>query len=217
MKRIYAPGCAFILYKPDLVDRLHIILNENFGEMERLLTCCKNIPLLESGTQVISTCPGCDRRYRENYKNSCNISLWEIFAKSDFFPFPDYKGKKMTIIDACPVRDQPRVHDSVRTVLSKMNINLIEPKNTRTKSICCGDSFWNLIPIDEVKNQMIKRTSDMPVEDVVVYCVSCTKSVFIGRKTPHYLIDLLFNQETIPKTLEPDLWHKELDDYIAKH
>ena len=53
--------------------------------------------------------------------------------------------------------------------------------------------------------------------DVVVYCVSCTKSIFIGRKKPHYLIDLLFNQQTVQQTLDPDLWHKELDDYIAVH
>jgi len=123
----------------------------------------------------------------------------------------------MSIIDACPTRDQVRVHDAVRAVLDKMNITLIEPKNTRTKSICCGDSFWGLIPIDEVKDLMKKRTSEMPVEDVVVYCVSCSKSVFTGEKKPHYLIDLLFNEETSPKTLEPDLWHKELDEYIADH
>ena len=64
---------------------------------------------------------------------------------------------------------------------------------------------------------MKKRTSEMPVNDVVVYCVSCTKSVFIGGKQPHYLIDLLFNESTIPKNLDPDNWHKELDVYIEKH
>jgi hypothetical protein len=57
----------------------------------------------------------------------------------------------------------------------------------------------------------------MPVEDVVVYCVSCTKSVFIGGKTPHYMIDLLFGEKTFRKTIEPDQWHKELDDYIQNH
>jgi hypothetical protein len=213
--RVYAPGCAFILYKPDLVEKLHAILNENLGTIERLLTCCKNIPPLKPGIEVISTCPGCDKRYRTNYEASSNISLWEILANSDFFPFPDYNRKKMSIIDACPVRDQVRVHDAVRSVLHKMNITLVEPKSTRTKSICCGDSYWGLIPTNEIKNQMVKRTSEMPVEDVAVYCVSCSKSVFIGGKIPHYLIDLLFNEETIPKILEPDLWHKELDDYIA--
>lgn len=103
----------------------------------------------------------------------------------------------------------------MRSILHNNNITLVESERTRTKSICCEDSYWGLIPIIEVKNQMIKRTSEMPVEDIAVYCASCSKSVFICGKTPHYLIDLLFNEETIPKILEPDLWHKELDDYIA--
>ena len=64
---------------------------------------------------------------------------------------------------------------------------------------------------------MKKRASEMPDEDVVVYCVSCGKSVFIGGKTPHYLIDLLFREKTIPKTLDPDLWHKEIHDYIEDY
>ena len=64
---------------------------------------------------------------------------------------------------------------------------------------------------------MMKRTAEMPEEDVVVYCVSCIKSVFIGGKKPHYLIDLLFGEETLAKTFEPDAWHKELDEYIAVH
>jgi Fe-S oxidoreductase len=149
-----------------------------------------------------------------NYQNSCTISLWEILAAGHFFPFPDYRGHCMSIIDACPTRDQERVHHAIRVLLNKMSISLIEPKNTRTKSTCCGDSFWGEIPTDKVKEQMVKRTSEMPCEDVVVYCVSCTKSVFIGGKKPRYMIDLLFGEETLRKTVEPEIWHKELDDYI---
>lgn len=51
----------------------------------------------------------------------------------------------------------------------------------------------------------------------IVYCVSCSKSMFIGGKKPHYLIDLLFGEETVPKTFEPDEWHRELDEYIDAH
>ena len=98
-----------------------------------------------------------------------------------------------------------------------MNIRLIEPAKTRTEGTCCGDTFYGSIPTSEVKNQMAKRTSEMPADDVVVYCVSCSKSVFIGGKKPHYLIDLLFNETTVPKTFEPDDWHAELDAYIEKH
>jgi hypothetical protein len=31
------------------------------------------------------------------------------------------------------------------------------------------------------------------------------------------MIDLLFDEETLPKTLDPDLWHQELDAFIEDH
>ncbi|NVO11409.1 MAG: (Fe-S)-binding protein [Bacteroidales bacterium] len=217
MKRVFAPGCALMLYKPELAEKLHLILNKNLGEMELLTTCCKHDPQLKEKTEIINICPGCDKRFRNDYENSSTISLWEVIAQSNFFDLPNYHGKQMTIIDACPTRDQERVHNAIRTVLRKMNIVVVEPQNTRSKSTCCGDSFYGVIPVEKVKELMVKRTSEMPLDDVVVYCVSCIKSVYIGGKKPKYLVDLLFANETLPKTYEPDEWHKEIDDYIEKH
>lgn len=185
--------------------------------MDQLLTCCRHDPQLSEQTEVINVCPGCDKRFGNDYKGITTVSLWQILAGSDFMAFPDYQGKRMSISDACPTRDQEGVHKAVRTLLRKMNITLVEPKNTGTKSTCCGDSFYGVIPTGKVKEQMIKRASEMPCDDVVVYCISCVKSVYIGGKQPHYLIDLLFENETVPKTYEPDEWHQELNEYIEKH
>ena len=217
MKRVFAPGCALMLYKPELADRVYKILNKEFGNIELLTTCCKHEPNFDTQVEVINICPGCDKRYGNDYKNISTISLWEILADSDFFNFPDYHGKSMTILDACPTRENTQVHTAIRKILGKMSIVLNEPKNTRTKSTCCGDSFYGLIPVVDVKKMMTKRASEMPEDDVVVYCISCIKSVYIGAKRPKYLVDLLFMEETIPKTFEPEEWHKELNDYIETH
>lgn len=217
MKKIFAPGCALTIYKPHLSEKLHKILKDNIENMERFDMCCTKEPELEDNTQVINVCPGCDRRYRENYPTSSTISLWEVLAESDFFPFPDYNGNKMTIIDACPTRSQERVHNAIRTLLKKMNIELIEPENTRTKSTCCGDSYYGNLPIEQITEKMRERALGLPIDDIVVYCVSCSKSVFIGGKKPHYMVDLLFGEETIPKTYETEEWHKELEEFIKNH
>ncbi len=214
MTKLFTPGCALMLYKPYLAERLHKLLVDNIGPMKMDLTCCKHIPPLTPGTQVINICPGCDRRYRENYENAGTISLWEVLVENTFFSLPDYDGREMTIIDACPTRDQTRVHNAVRILAKRMNIVLIEPKNTRTKSTCCGDSCYGNIPTAMVVEQMKKNASKMPAEDVLVYCVSCAKSMLIGGKRPRYLIDLLFNEETIPQTIDLDKWHQELDAFI---
>ena len=214
---VFAPGCALMLYKPELAEKIHQKLQEKLGQMDLLLTCCQHDPLLPPNTKIINVCPGCDKRFRNDYWNITTISLWEILAREDFLELPDYSKEQMTINDACPTRDQKAIHNSIRSVLSKMNIALVEPKKTKLKSECCGDSFHGIMSTEKVIDLMKKRAAQMPVDEVVVYCVSCIKAVFNGGKKPRYLIDLIFDEDTFPKTVELDAWHKELREYIDQH
>jgi Fe-S oxidoreductase len=161
MKQIFAPGCALMLYKPHLAQLLHEIMVQNLGDTERLDLCCQNHPQLPDRVRVINTCPGCDRRYRNDYPDSTTISLWEILARGNWFSFPDYGGQIMTISDACPTRNQARVHRAVRTLMDRMNIRLVEPERTGEKGVCCGDSFWGTLPTEQVKEKMVARASEM--------------------------------------------------------
>jgi Fe-S oxidoreductase len=217
MKQVYAPGCAFMIYKPELAVKVLEFLNSDLGAIEEHLICCRHEPNLESGTQVINTCAGCDRRYRELYDGVSTVSLWEILAEISTFPFPNYNGMKMSIHDACPTRTKERVHSSIRKLLERMNIKIIEPKNTQTKSLCCGDSYYGSLPVELIKEQMKKRAKEIPCDNVVVYCVSCIKAMHIGGKKPRYIMDLLFGEETEIGTFEPEEWHDELQKYIDEH
>lgn len=217
MKQVYAPGCALIIYKPHLAAKVLDFLSSEFITADEHLTCCRHEPGLEKGTRVINTCAGCDRRYRELYEGISTISLWEILADSRTFSFPDYKGLEMSIQDACPTRTEERVQIAVRKLLERMNIRIIEPKNTRGKANCCGDSFYDVLPVEQVREQMKKRSDEMPCDFVAVYCVSCIKSMHIGGKKPRYIIDLLFGEDTAAGTTDPDAWHNELQEFIDRH
>jgi Fe-S oxidoreductase len=217
VSRIYAPGCALVLYKPHLAEKVLAYLGESDGSITSHLTCCRHEPHLESGSVVINTCAGCDRRYRQLYEGVSTVSLWEVLAASNDFDFPDYGGAEMAIHDACPTRTEDRVHVAVRTLLDRMNISVVEPKATRTSAVCCGDSFFGDVPDDRVKGLMAKRADSMPREDVVVYCVSCVKAMHVGGKRPRYLVDLLFAEQTVPGDSEPGVWHAQIDDFIARH
>ncbi len=216
MTNVFAPGCALKLYKPHLAEKLLQYLNKEDQAVAEHFICCRHAPNLPHGTRVINVCAGCDRRYRELYEGVTTISLWELLAESDF-PFPDYDGAAMAVHDACPTRTETRVHDAVRTLLKRMNITAMEPEHTGTRATCCGDSFYGVLPLDQVKAQMAKRAQEMPVEDVAVYCVSCIKAMHIGGKRPRYLVDLLFGEPTEIGTWEPDAWHGELQEYIVRH
>jgi Fe-S oxidoreductase len=217
MNKIFAPGCAMILYKPELATKIHAMLNAEAGEMDILSTCCKHDPGHTVPTEIINVCPGCDKRFGNSYANTTTISLWELLAKSKTFVFPDYQGQSMTILDACPTREKPHIHEAIRTLIGKMNIRLVEPEKSGIRSTCCGDSFYPQLPVKAVNDLMKKRTAEMPLDEVIVYCVSCIQSVAIGGKNPRYLPDLLMGLDTMPKVLKTDVWHLLLDEYIEKH
>jgi Fe-S oxidoreductase len=217
MPQVFAPGCALMMYKPELAHKIAGFLNGRFGDISEHHICCRNEPHLAPGTQVINVCAGCDRRFRSLYEGVSTISLWEVLAESPDFPFPDYQGLTMSVHDACPTRTEERVHSAVRALLRRMNITVTEPERTKTNAVCCGDSFFGTLPVDEVKEQMKRRASQMPAENVAVYCVSCVKAMHIGGKTPRYLVDLLFHEPTEIGVFEPDAWHSQLREYIGVH
>jgi len=217
MQRLFAPGCALMLYKAELAQKIYDFLQMNIGDMLLYDICCRYAPDLKTGTFIINTCPGCDRCFRSLYEGITTISLWEVIDACPDFPFPDYEGKQMAVHDACPVRTEQRVHHAVRNLLQKMHIEVVEPQHTKGDSLCCGDSLYGTRPVAEVKQNMRQRASSMPCDDVVVYCISCIKSMHIGGKSPRYLPDLLFGEQTKPGVYEPEDWHSMLDAYISTH
>jgi Fe-S oxidoreductase len=216
-KLFFAPGCAFMLYKPELAFKILNLLNEKLGKTEMLMTCCQHEPHLPENSKVINVCPGCDMRFGKDYRGVSTISLWEVIDENSFLNLPDYKGRSMSIIDACPTRDEDRVHNSIRSLLSKMNIRLVEPKNTRRESTCCGDVYYGSMPTVKVKRLMAEKAMEMPADDIVVHCVSCIMAVLNGGKNPQYVADLIFNEVTLPKSIDLDKWHKELKEFIEAH
>jgi hypothetical protein len=217
MKTYYSPGCALMIYKPGLAKKILDALVSEFGVDGEYTPCCKQAPDLPGNTMIINTCPGCHKRFHELYEGVSTVSLWEMLARSESFLLPDYHGMEMTIHDACPVRAESRVHDAIRRLLERMNITIVETRNNRGRSICCGDDFYPQLPVPAVKEQMKKRAAEMPRENVVVYCVSCVKSMYIGGKTPRYMVDLLFGEPTEIGVYETEEWHRLVDDYADAH
>lgn len=119
MKQVFAPGCALLIYKPELAARMGKLLGEQDPGIEEHTICCRHEPGLATGSRVINVCAGCDKRFRELHQATSTISFWEVLVSDEQFPFPDYQGQQMSILDACPTRDQQRVHHAIRTLLKK--------------------------------------------------------------------------------------------------
>lgn len=213
----FNPGCALTIYKPEKVREIIAYLGEHIPQIQLHELCCRHDPQLSEGSVIINVCAGCDRRFRTFYEGISTISLWEVMDELGEFPFPDYEGLEMSIHDACPVRDNPAVHNAIRSLLHKMNIQIKEAVAHGEKSICCGDSLYPSCDMERIHKAMKSRANSMPCENVAVYCVGCVQAMAIGGRTPRHMVDLLFGEETIPQKCSVAAWHNQLDRYILEH
>lgn len=216
-KCYFNPGCALCVYKPEAGGKILDILNERFGTVKLHSKCCHHEPEIPSGSTIINNCAGCDRRFRTLYEGIQTIYLWEILDSIENLPLPSYAGMKISVHDSCSYRTKPQVHKAVRSLLNKMDIEVIDSKYSGTNSICCGDNFYPRLPIEKVTELQKKRAAQMPCQDVAVYCVSCIKSMYIGGKTPHHMVDLVLNEETYPQETRIDVYHDTVGKYIDEH
>lgn len=216
-KLYFNPGCALSIYKPQAQTRLLETLQELCGEVTLHTICCRHQPQLPAGSTIINVCAGCDRRFRSLYEGISTISLWEVLDDQADITFPDYRGLRLSVHDACPVREKPQVHQAVRSLLNKMNIEVVETEYHGTRSICCGDDLYPKLPLETVHEKMKERAASMPCAEVCVYCVSCIKSMHIGGKQARHLVDLLLGETTEAQEYDTVKWHAQLQEYIDRH
>ena len=217
-KQIYFnPGCALNLYKPEKEYEILAYLKGIFPAIQMHNICCQHDPQLPKGSIIINVCGGCNKRFQSLYDGIDTISIWEVIDKLEHFPCPNYHGMEISIHDPCPVRGEPAIHQAIRSLLKKMNCTIIEAEDNGAASICCGDSLYPSCSMEEIHIAMKKRADSMPSENVAVYCVSCIKSMAIGGKTPRYMVDLLFDEDTAPPETDTKKWHDALEAYIETH
>jgi Fe-S oxidoreductase len=210
IKKVFHPSCAIFVYKPELADRIFDFIKLSEPNVSKFTRCCKYPPNEEM--TIISSCPGCYRAFSEKYEGVNTLIIWEYLADSHF-PFPDYKGKAMSIHDPCNVRGKDNVYDAVRNLLQRMNITVEEPPRTREKSACCGTSVHSKLSAEELMEFSSKRAADFICDDVVVYCASCMYFLKNAGKKTRHLLDLIFQEESAAEPIAP----KEWKDKVAKH
>lgn len=216
-KCYFNAGCAINVYKPQIAQKMFSLLKEHFGLVRYHDICCHHNPNLPQGSTIINNCAGCDRRFRTLYQGINTITFWEVLDSLPAVKLPDWNGLNVSVHDSCAFRQKPQVHNAVRSILKKMNITITESEFCREKSICCGDTFYGVLPDSQVIEAEKRRAAQMPAAKVVVYCIGCLRSLYEGGKQTLYLPDLIFGE--VSTTIKDDLplHHRLIENYRAKH
>ena len=92
-------------YKPGSIEKIGLFLMQR-GIIDAFhTTCCKESRGSDERMTLIVCCPGCSHMFKSLYPKAAVVSLWKVLADTDF-PFPDYRGEKMSIHDSCRARQR---------------------------------------------------------------------------------------------------------------
>ena len=214
MTKIFLPACKikkkFSYASKQLEDYLKEQVNlETVG-------CCK-VFCGKSGSEdhAIVICNNCAAIIEESSKVSSVEFVWEIIDRDPDFVFPDYHGERMSIQDCWRAYEKRNVQDAIRSILQKMNIEVVELKEHHQNTKFCGADLlescteiekkfaprryveegadrYHPIPKEEEDNWLKNYCRQIQTEKTVCYCMSCLNGIKRGGKTAVHLIELLF-------------------------
>lgn len=164
---------------------------------------------------IYSICPNCTNILSEQYEGIRTISLWEFIDQDKDFVFPDYHGIKATIQDCWRTREQRAEQDAVRSLLAKMNIDVVELTDNYEKTEFCGSTLYREQPAknalyapkhyveqaagkfqphsEEEQIRIMKEYCSRYTTDIVVcYCHYCLEGLIQGGVDGRHIAHLLF-------------------------
>ena len=155
-------------------------------------------------------CQACREHLQEKIPEDKLMSLWEYLDTLEDFPWPDYKGKVMTLQDCWRDRNHPEVHEAVRHLLKRMNIGIVEIANNRENANFCGTLHMvpqlkenikrmeangemkiSKMPESDQAAFMAEQVAKYTIPEVVCYCNRCVKGIELGGGKAIHLMDLV--------------------------
>lgn len=195
---IYYPSCNFAVMHRKTAKKV----KEYFEKRMPIAKCCKiDQSELEKEDIGLYVCQACREQIKDKVQT---MSLWEYFDQLDDFEFPDYRGQKMYLQDCYRDIKHPEVHQAVRNLLKKMNIEVIEIEKNKENSIFCGTLHFETKDLEdehlshyskEIQEKYMKEyAQQFHNEQVICTCNRCLKGILLGKGNGVHLLELLFNK-----------------------
>ncbi|WP_176461852.1 (Fe-S)-binding protein [Anaeromicrobium sediminis] len=219
-KIVFFPGCSLISENPHTLMKTYKYLKEKIPPLEIMIKCCgnptnclgkeeefkKRIGHLEKSfrsndvEEVVVACQNCYMTIKKNI----DIKVTSLWTLLDEIGIPkkerSCENRVFALHDPCPTRYEHEIHESVRNILRKMDVNIEEFKNNRENTLCCGVGGMASIFNRELSlDQMRKRANEVDSKWIVTYCAECVSSLQRGGKEGIHILDLIFNEKVKSK------------------
>ena len=213
MAKVFFPSCKANADYKESSRKLAEYLEQKEGIQP--VGCCRvNHQELTAEDTAIVVCNNCAAIIEENTQADISF-VWEIIDRDDFFPFPDYGGERITIQDCWIAVEKRLVQDTVRSLLKKMNFEIVElEENYQNTRFCgvnllspCNPSNAKLAPRRYVENgvhmftpmaeeEQVRHFQEhckkIHTDRVACYCKFCRDGIDMGGKQGVHMLQLLF-------------------------
>lgn len=203
----YFPSCNFTKASPESAKKLRQLLR---GKMP-VAGCCRfDKHTYGPEETALYFCQAC-REVLESKMNTENLFVY--LDREEIFPLPAYPGLTVNLQDCWRDRNHPEIHKAVRSLLGKMEINLVEIEESREKATFCGN--LHVEPAKEETRKILAACPNISAHEippekqallmaeqvekfnqplVVTYCNRCTAGLQAGGGEAVHLMNLLLGE-----------------------
>lgn len=215
MATIYFPSCKFQASYPETAKKAARYISTRYGMT--ITGCCRGkLQLVQEEDIAVCICSACSAFCYESSQAREVISIWEVLAKDEHFPFPDYQGEEITLQDCWRAYDKRSEQEAIRELMRKMNIRVVELPENYEKTRFCGtlvlqvppayygqfapkrfgkevpDGFFQAYTDEDKLERMQRHCAGIPTEKAACSCVACAKGIDLGGKKSVHVMELLF-------------------------
>ncbi|MBN08937.1 MAG: CoB--CoM heterodisulfide reductase [Flavobacteriaceae bacterium] len=169
--------------------------NEFLFQMQALV----NIELMNSYniTNIVTTCPHCFNTLKNEYpelggnyivQHHTQFLNWMLKQGKFSIKGGKFKGKRITFHDPCYLGRGNNIYEAPRELIKKLDVELVEMKNCRSKGLCCGAGGAQMFKEPEKGNKEIniKRTEqalELKPDIIAAGCPFCNTMMTDGLKS----------------------------------
>ena len=135
-------------------------------------------------TRIVTTCPHCFNTLKNEYPSlggkyqvMHHTTFINTLLKEGKFSISGsaYKGKRITYHDPCYLGRANQVYQAPRDLIQKLDAELVEMKNCKSKGLCCGAGGAQMFKEAEAgkKEVNVERTEDVLESGASVLAVNC--------------------------------------------
>jgi len=213
---VFWPGCAVLSMGSEITDKTYSLLKTVIPALSYSTSCCgkpslhikggedfkKRKEFLEStfiknGVKNIYTlCPNCFVTLGK-FSEIQVQSAWHLI--DEYFPQGSrgiLSKRAFSLHDPCPIVEDIEAAEHVRSILRKMGAEVMEFKNNREHSLCCGKKNMLMALNPEKGKKMFDlRASQAPSRNIATYCASCRDTFKQNSFASYHVLELLFQIE----------------------